>query len=695
MSEHPQSGEHAGPSGRPQDDEPRVEAYAMPAIEPSKLVEAVFDQAISPIAVLDRDYNFLRVNVAYARACRRGVDEFAGRNHFELYPSDAKPIFDEVVRSRRPFTASARPFVFPDQPERGVTYWDWTLVPVPNAHGEVEWLVLSLVDVTERKRAEASLATYARGQDFLVGTALRLLQPFQGNELFDFVAEQVYQLAGGGLVQFSEFDPLHRQTILRALACTEPERAEACRLFGRDPVGITLDFPEPVRNRMLPGELEQLHGGVCELAFYQLPSALCQALEQGLAIRHVYAMAFSVEQDLLGTIAVLTHGDDLPNKRLIESIVTQAALALKRNRIEEQLRSERNFFDAVFDTQGAIVAVLDRDFHLVRLNRAYYDITGYRYGSMVGQHIRELIGARDAELVESQLGGIARHRTIGEFESRLRVQGGSMRDISWRTTVRQNAAGDVEYLIATGIDVTARRRTEDALRRANAELQQFAYVASHDLRAPLRAVSNLSSWLEDDLAPQLSGESRHHLQLLRERVRLMDDLINGLLTYSRAGGQTRVTETVDSAQLVSEVIGALDVRPGLQLVIEDGMPTLVTDPTKLQQVFSNLLGNAVKYHDRPDGHVWVSARDLGEQYEFSVADDGPGIPPEFQEKVFQMLQRGPAAKEHEGTGMGLAVVKKLVESSGGRIHLESSPGHGAAFRFTWPKVMLVSPAADL
>ncbi|WP_303904716.1 sensor histidine kinase [Thiohalomonas denitrificans] len=233
----------------------------------------------------------------------------------------------------------------------------------------------------------------------------------------------------------------------------------------------------------------------------------------------------------------------------------------------------------------------------------------------------------------------------------------------------------------------ALRESEAVLRRTNAELQQFAYSASHDLRAPLRAVSNLASWIEEDLGPQLSGESRGHLQLLRERVRLMDAYIEGLLTYSRAGGRTSEVEEVDSAQLVENIFTGHDVAKGIRLTVAENMPRLVTDTTKLRQVFANLIGNAIQYHDRPDGQIRVSADDADGFYAFSVADDGPGIPPEYHERIFQMLQRGPGSEKSEGTGIGLAVVKKLVEDARGHIEVDSASGQGATFRFTWPKVM--------
>lgn len=296
-----------------------------------------------------------------------------------------------------------------------------------------------------------------------------------------------------------------------------------------------------------------------------------------------------------------------------------------------------------------------------------------------------------------------RERTLAEKEAALRdaeaykqeyriwhKDGRTLRWVEDRHRIERDAQGIPVALFGAMTDITKRKRAAEELQRANAELQQFAYVASHDLRAPLRAVSNLASWLEQDLGPRLAGESRRHLQLLRQRVQLMDALIEGLLAYSRAGGRTHRVEALDSGQLVREVIQMLSVPEGMEIAIAEGMPRLVTDRTKLEQVFANLIGNALKYHHRRrDGHVWISAREEGDFHQFSVADDGPGIPLEYQRKVFQMLQRGPNAEAQEGTGMGLAVFKKLVNGVGGHVELESAPCQGSTFRFTWPKSIQV------
>ncbi len=227
----------------------------------------------------------------------------------------------------------------------------------------------------------------------------------------------------------------------------------------------------------------------------------------------------------------------------------------------------------------------------------------------------------------------------------------------------------------------------EALEHSNRELDQFAYIASHDLKAPLRAIANLSQWIEEDLEEVMTDDTRKQMGLLRGRVQRLEGLINGILQYSRVGRVDMKTEMVDTTLLLAEVLDGLAPPPGLHIDIALDMPCLVTAPLPLSQVFGNLLSNAIKYHDRPDsGHIAVSARNLkGGGYEFSVADDGPGIAPEFHDKVFQIFQTLNARDKVESTGIGLTVVKKVVEQLGGEITLESAEGEGSTFRFTLPE----------
>ncbi len=223
------------------------------------------------------------------------------------------------------------------------------------------------------------------------------------------------------------------------------------------------------------------------------------------------------------------------------------------------------------------------------------------------------------------------------------------------------------------------------LERSNRELDQFAYAVSHDLRAPLRAIANLSSWIEEDMGEAMSDETRHQMDLLRGRVDRLEGLINGILEYSRVGRVATAVAQVNVRELIRTVVDDLAPPSGFSIHISEELPTLPAHEVLLAQVFGNLISNAVKHHDRPDGRIGITAEERGDFWEFAVRDDGPGIATEYHEKIFMMFQTLQPRDHFESTGVGLALVKKIVEDQEGDLAVESQEGLGAVFRFSWPK----------
>ena len=229
------------------------------------------------------------------------------------------------------------------------------------------------------------------------------------------------------------------------------------------------------------------------------------------------------------------------------------------------------------------------------------------------------------------------------------------------------------------------RKTTTLLKKRNKELDRFAYVTSHDLKAPLRAIANLAAWLSEDLDGQIPEENQQQLELMQSRVERMDGLIQGLLNYSRIGRNNTPKTTVNIKTLIHEAIELLVLPPGFEIVIPSDLPTFDTQAILLQQVFFNLLDNAIKYHHQKQGKIIISVKEYDFYYQFGVADDGLGIDPQYHERIFTIFQTLQARDKIESTGIGLSIVKKIVEGQGGKIWIESELGLGAAFYFTWFK----------
>jgi PAS domain S-box-containing protein len=234
-------------------------------------------------------------------------------------------------------------------------------------------------------------------------------------------------------------------------------------------------------------------------------------------------------------------------------------------------------------------------------------------------------------------------------------------------------------------DITERKRTEEALQAANQELTDFATIVSHDLKTPLRAVSTLAKWMQSDYADKLDEEGRQNLTEMVKRVGRMDRMIDDILAYSRLGRAQENPEAVALADLVSSVVQDLAPPAQVRVHIADSLPVVYGEPVRLRQLFQNLIGNAIKYGDKPQVEVRVDCADLGLFWQFAVADNGPGIEERHFERIFRIFQTLASKDKTDSTGVGLALVKRIVERAGGGVWVESRMGEGSTFKFTWPK----------
>ncbi len=297
-----------------------------------------------------------------------------------------------------------------------------------------------------------------------------------------------------------------------------------------------------------------------------------------------------------------------------------------------------------------------------------------------------------------------------EVDFRLRQADGVYRWHIGRAVAQLAPDGTVVNWFGSNTDIDEQRRTADererligALERSNRELDQFAYVTSHDLKAPLRGIANLSGWIEEDMGASFPATAQEQMRLLRGRVQRMEALIDGILEYSRAGRLPERTESIDTKSLVVDTVQLLALPASAQVIVSDTLPTIVAARVPLGQIFSNLIGNAVKHGGGAQAIVHVSAgTDQASRgyVRFAVTDNGPGIPSQYHERVFGVFQTLAARDKVEGTGIGLSIVKKLVEGAGGRVWIESpavrrearegdataagSAAVGTTIHFTWP-----------
>lgn len=351
----------------------------------------------------------------------------------------------------------------------------------------------------------------------------------------------------------------------------------------------------------------------------------------------------------------------------------------------------KGYVDNILSSMLDTLVVVDTNGNIQRTNHALLRLLGYaREEELLGRPASEIL---QHDSFQAWFGeGSASSAPNQRAEAKYLHKDGHLIPMLVSTAALRDAEGCLQGSVLAAQDITELKQAELVLLRktaeleyANSELNKFAYITSHDLKAPLRAISNLAHWIEEDISDKFTDENRKQMELLQSRVVRMENLINGILEYSRIGRIGLKAEKVDTHELLEEITNSLDYPPQFQINIGADMPLLTCPRLRLSQVFTNLISNAVKYRSHDDGRVDVSVRDLGEFYEFTVSDDGIGIDPQFHEKVFVIFQTIAARDKIESTGIGLTVVKKIVEEQGGQISVESADGQGSAFRFTWPK----------
>jgi signal transduction histidine kinase len=228
-------------------------------------------------------------------------------------------------------------------------------------------------------------------------------------------------------------------------------------------------------------------------------------------------------------------------------------------------------------------------------------------------------------------------------------------------------------------------RNISLLKRQRDELDQFAHIVSHDIKAPLRGIDNVVTWIEEDHSFDLPPKVNEYLELIKGRIVRAENLLKGLLTYARIGKEAREIELVDTNELLGEVLEYVPKRPGIDIRIQPNLPILFAERLPLLQIFTNLMTNAVKYHDKENGFVKVYYKANGDHYEFVVEDDGPGIDQNYHQKIYVIFQTLNERDKIESTGVGLAIVKKILEDRNLTITLTSHAGEGSKFSFAWPK----------
>jgi DNA-binding response OmpR family regulator len=286
--------------------------------------------------------------------------------------------------------------------------------------------------------------------------------------------------------------------------------------------------------------------------------------------------------------------------------------------------------------------------------------------------------SNDAAVLKGRIRALLRRKFFQEENQRILEELKNKELETVRAKAAQEAA-ETRAAMAEQLEKTAAE-----LQRSNKELERFAHVVSHDLKAPLDGITSLAGWIAEDFATKIDEEGQQQLKMLVDRVKKMRSLIEGILRYSKVGWAKEEKEKVDLKELATEAVEMLSPPKHIEMKVSPDLPTVLCDRTRMRQVFQNLLSNAIKYMDKPKGEIRIACVREGDFHRISVEDNGPGIEEKHFDRVFQLFQTVTKKDDYTSTGVGLAVVKKIIEDYGGKIWVESKFGHGSSFIFTMP-----------
>lgn len=370
-------------------------------------------------------------------------------------------------------------------------------------------------------------------------------------------------------------------------------------------------------------------------------------------------------------------GSDIPIEIGLSPIQSPAGQCVLASIIDiTSRRRAEDGYRAVVEAAPNAIVMMDAGRRITMVNRSAVELFGYTREALIGAPIEMLFPA----VMIGDPTAAARSNDAPR-DSAARRKDGSEVPVEISTSQVRTDAG--AFTVVSATDITKRKHAEDELRRSNAELEQFAYVASHDLQEPLRMVASYTELLAQRYRGKLDEKADKYIEYATDGAKRMQQLVMDLLAYSRVGSGGKALDSVRCGPLVEQVLRALagSIRNAGATVEVGELPVVMADETQLGQVMQNLIANAVKFRGDEPPRIRVLATREGDAWHFSVADNGIGIDPQYAERVFQMFQRLHERGRFEGSGIGLAIAKRIVERHGGRIWFTST-GTGTTFHFT-------------
>jgi PAS domain S-box len=732
--------------------------------ENALMLETIFDHTHFMIAYLDKNFDFIGVNKAYAKKSNKSPDFFVGKNHFDLYPHKGNErIFKNVVKTGKPYYAYSMPL---EHSELGVIYWDWVIQPVKE-DGEVTGLLLSLTDVTDYKRDEDSICKNQR----------EFLDKLVENRAHDLLTEQEKSNNSSLEAANSEIEDLNNE--INELKKSNDEFKEIISKYKisekehEDSIGkqvneilekqvaaeelLAVKNSESKKKDQTIAELEKNSDKFKEIISKYEDSAienekfiknLTEAHNKELEdIKKNVNTSESLDENIIDNIsdALITAdsklritmwnsaaqdiygwSEDEVTGKLVYDVFKSKESPIERLKILEYLRTN-NYLHSEFvhhsregkplNIKSTITVKYDDNGHVIKYMLINQDISELKSAEelltasnsevmQLNQKVTELEKSstefkeilskyeNSEKLFEKRINEVLRKQK--EAKELLDTKKLRVEELNQNIALLENSNEELSAYISKLKDSAESQKNiyeeqleklTDNLNRSNEEFQQFAYVTSHDLQEPLRTIASFTQLLAKRHKNKIDEDSDEFMEYIVDASTRMQGMIKDLLQYSRVVSRGKVFKQTNAEEIVEYAISSLktQIEDNDAEITYDKLPTVNVDSSQLLQLLQNLVENSIKFRQftvQPKIHISCSKQ--GNEYVFSVADNGIGIEEQYFSRIFTIFQRLHTKEEYEGTGIGLAVAKRIVERHNGHIWVESEPDIGSTFYFTIP-----------
>ena len=361
-----------------------------------------------------------------------------------------------------------------------------------------------------------------------------------------------------------------------------------------------------------------------------------------------------------------------------------------KKKYEQSLEAEREKYSNIIANMNMGLLEVDLNDRIQFINQSFCELSGYTPDELIGKRASELfLDKENTEILNDKV-AVRKNGLSDSYQIKAKMKSNEEKYWLISGAPNYNLNGELVGSIGIHLDITELKKLElqkeellKNLERQNESLNEYAQIVSHDLKSPLRSIHTLVTWIKGEKENVLNAQTQQYISLIEEKVEKMDYLIEGILTFSKIDSYEDANEMVDLNEIIENIIRIIDIPPHIEVTIAKKLPVKNTNRFRMQQLFQNLISNAVIHNDKAQGKVVIDYSEDDKNYTFTVQDNGPGIPKKYRNKIFQLFES--YSSDNKSTGIGLSIVKKIVEKYNGKIWIESEKEIGTTFYIKMPK----------